>query len=116
MELLRESNGTRPKHKKKVLKWSDFEKKFKQEYISEAAQDQRRIQFENLTQGEMSVQEYEQRCNSLIRYAPYMLGNDELKAKKFFQGLKPVLRRYMATVDIRRYMVTVNIRSYRQVV
>ncbi len=51
----------------------------------------------------MSVREYEQRYNSLIRYAPYMLANDELKANKHFQGLKPVLRRYMATMDIRSY-------------
>ncbi len=57
MEMLRESNGTQPEHKKKVLKWLDFEKKFRQEYISEAAQDSRRIQFDNLVQGELSVWE-----------------------------------------------------------
>ncbi len=62
-----------------------------------------RIQFENLAQGELSVRDYEQRYNSLIWYASYMVKNDELNAKKFLQGLKAMLQRYMATVDIQSY-------------
>ncbi len=39
MKILRGSNDTRPEHKKKLLKWSNFEKKFRHEYISATAQD-----------------------------------------------------------------------------
>ncbi len=51
--------------------------------------------------------EDQQHYNSLIQYAPYMTRNDELKAKKFFQGLMPLLRRYVVVVDIWGYLQVV---------
>ncbi len=77
--------------------------KFRKQYISEDAQDQKRIEFEELVQGEMTVTEYEHWFSSLIRYAPYILDEGELRAKKFVHKLKPILRKFIVAVGIKSY-------------
>ena len=47
--------------------------------------------------------EYEQRFNSLIRYAPQYEGQEELRTKRFIRGLRPELRQILRAIGARDY-------------
>ena len=48
--------------------------------------------FLSLTQGSMSVLEYEARFVELSRYAPHIVIDEKRKVKEFMMGLRPSLR------------------------
>ncbi|XP_059629606.1 uncharacterized protein LOC132272479 [Cornus florida] len=62
-----------------------------------------RVQFIGLYQGRMSVIEYETRFTSLSRYAPEMVATDELRTKKFQDGLHLDIRPRISVLDLRTY-------------
>ncbi|XP_073225640.1 uncharacterized protein [Cicer arietinum] len=67
-------------------------------------------EFLNLLQGGMSVVEYVAKFEALSRYSHYLRDNpqDEWKAIKFEQGLRPELQRFIGILEIRDYPTLVN--------
>ncbi|MQL93980.1 hypothetical protein Taro_026629, partial [Colocasia esculenta] len=61
-------------------------------YIPEHVQDYMEQEFLTLTQGSMSVLEYEAKFAELSKYAPHIVADERRKVKKFIMGLKPSLR------------------------
>ncbi|MQM22313.1 hypothetical protein Taro_055363 [Colocasia esculenta] len=72
--------------------WAKFVHLFRAKYISEHVQDRMEQEFLTLTQGSMSVLEYEVRFAELSKYAPHIVADERRKVKKFIIGLKPSLR------------------------
>ncbi|MQM13770.1 hypothetical protein Taro_046696 [Colocasia esculenta] len=72
--------------------WTEFVRLFRAKYISEHVQDRMEQEFLTLTQGSMSVLEYEARFAELSKYAPHIVADEQRKVKKFIMGLKPSLR------------------------
>ncbi|MQM15403.1 hypothetical protein Taro_048349, partial [Colocasia esculenta] len=72
--------------------WAEFIRLFRAKYIPEHVQDRMEHEFLTLTQGSMSVLEYEARFAELSKYAPHIVANEQRKVKKFIMGLKPSLR------------------------
>ncbi|MQL92857.1 hypothetical protein Taro_025493 [Colocasia esculenta] len=72
--------------------WTEFVRLFRAKYILEHVQDRMEQEFLTLTQGSMSVLEYETRFAELSKYAPHIVADDQRKVKKFIMGLKPSLR------------------------
>ncbi|MQL88182.1 hypothetical protein Taro_020728 [Colocasia esculenta] len=60
--------------------------------LQERADDRMELEFLTLTQGSMSVLEYEARFVELSKYAPHIVADEWRKVKKFIMGLKPSLR------------------------
>ncbi|MQL78157.1 hypothetical protein Taro_010581 [Colocasia esculenta] len=58
-------------------------------------------EFLSLTQGSMTVLEYEARFSELSKYAPHIVENERRKTKKFVMGLKPSLRMRLVAFDHR---------------
>ncbi|MQM19408.1 hypothetical protein Taro_052412 [Colocasia esculenta] len=58
-------------------------------------------EFLSLTQGSMTVLEYEARFAELSKYAPHIVADERRKAKKFVMGLKPSLRMRLVVFDHR---------------
>ena len=56
-----------------VATWEDFVRLFKAKYIPEHVQDKMEQEFLSLTQGSMTVLEYEARFTELARYAPHIV-------------------------------------------
>lgn len=56
-----------------------FTRLFQEQYLGDAVQDLRQTQFDNLTQGSMSVLEYENEFSHLVRYVPQYYGMEEQK-------------------------------------
>ncbi|MQL97225.1 hypothetical protein Taro_029910, partial [Colocasia esculenta] len=72
--------------------WAEFIRLFRMKYIPEHVQDRMEQEFLTLTQGSMSVLEYEARFAELSKYAPHIVADERRKVKKFIMGLNPSLR------------------------
>ncbi|MQM00948.1 hypothetical protein Taro_033696 [Colocasia esculenta] len=72
--------------------WDEFVRLFRAKFVPEHIQDKMEQEFLALTQGSMTVLEYEARFAELSKYAPHIVADDRRKAKKFVMVLKPSLR------------------------
>ncbi|MQM11310.1 hypothetical protein Taro_044216 [Colocasia esculenta] len=79
--------------------WDEFVRLFRAKFVPEHIQDKMKQEFLTLTQGSMTVLEYEARFSELSKYAPNILADERRKAKKFVMGLKPSLRLRMVAFD-----------------
>ena len=66
-----------------VITWDEFEGIFLGKYFGEVAKHAKRMEFEHLIQGTMSVLEYESRFSELSRFALGMIGEEGKKARRF---------------------------------
>ena len=74
------------------ITWDLFVKTLYQRYFSEAVQEKKELEFINLKQGYMSVDEYQARFNVVSRFATHMISDEGRKVQKFQKGLKFSIR------------------------
>ncbi|MQM13568.1 hypothetical protein Taro_046494 [Colocasia esculenta] len=79
--------------------WDEFMRLFRAKFIPEHIQDRMEQEFLSLTQGSMTVLEYEARFAELSKYASHIVTDERRKAKKFVMGLKPSLRTRLVAFD-----------------
>ncbi|RVW13705.1 hypothetical protein CK203_087213 [Vitis vinifera] len=72
-------------------------------YFGEVAKHAKRMEFEHLIQGTMSVLEYESRFSELSHFALGMISEEGEKARRFQQGLRPAIRIRLVPLAIRDY-------------
>ena len=66
-----------------VMTWEEFERIFLGKYFEEVAKHSKRMEFEHLIQGPMSVLEYESRFSKLYRFALGMISEEGEKTRRF---------------------------------
>ncbi|MQM22703.1 hypothetical protein Taro_055758 [Colocasia esculenta] len=81
--------------------WDEFVRLFLAKFVPEHMQDRIEQEFLSLTQGSMTVLEYEARFSKLSKYAPHIVADERRKIKKFVMGLKPSLRTRLVAFDHR---------------
>ncbi|RVX14525.1 Transposon Ty3-I Gag-Pol polyprotein [Vitis vinifera] len=81
----------------------EFERIFLGKYFGEVAKHAKRMEFEHLIQGTMSVLEYESRFSELSHFALGMINEEGEKARRFQQGLRPAIRNRLVPLAIRDY-------------
>ncbi|MQL88061.1 hypothetical protein Taro_020612 [Colocasia esculenta] len=81
--------------------WDEFVRLFRAKFVPEHIQDRMEQEFLSLTQGSMTVLEYEARFAELFKYTPHIVTDERRKAKKFVMGLKPSLRTRLVAFDHR---------------
>ncbi|MQL96532.1 hypothetical protein Taro_029211 [Colocasia esculenta] len=81
--------------------WDEFVRLFRAKFVPEHIQDRMEQEFLSLTQGSMTMLEYEAMFAELSKYAPHIVMNERRKAKKFVMGLKPSLRTRLVAFDHR---------------
>ena len=72
---------------------------FRGKYFPEHVQEQKEREFAELVQGALSVAEYETKFSTLEKYAPHIFNNLRRKLKKFMDGLRSNIHRYVTTND-----------------
>ena len=60
-------------------------------------------EFLQLTQGSLSLVEYERKFDELSRFAPHLVDTEELKARRFERGLRPDLYNAIAVLPLPTY-------------
>jgi hypothetical protein len=75
-----------------TLTWSDFKKKFENQFYSKYHRKVKEQEFLALRQGDMSVLEYEKRFHDLSLFAPHYMPIEEHMIEKLRDGLRQDLR------------------------
>ncbi|VFQ78790.1 unnamed protein product [Cuscuta campestris] len=82
--------------------WAHFEWAFKQEYIPKRFSEERRKEFVELQQGDMTLPEYRQKFTRLAKFAPTLVSTPTDCIEEFRKNLRPDLRSrvsVLTTVD-----------------
>ena len=87
LALYKRTNGS-------IERFSDFEVEFNHKYFPVEAWDRLESQFLDLTQGRMSVREYEENFNRFRRYVGKELEDETVQVRRFIRGLRVELRTY----------------------
>ncbi|MQM16973.1 hypothetical protein Taro_049937, partial [Colocasia esculenta] len=93
--------------------WDAFMRLFRAKFVPEHIQDKMEQEFLSLTQGSMTVLEYEARFSELSKYALHIVEDEHRKTKKFVMGLKPSVRTRLVAFD-HRTLDEALIAAYRQ--
>ncbi|MQL93368.1 hypothetical protein Taro_026007 [Colocasia esculenta] len=81
--------------------WDEFVRLFRAKFVPEHIQDKMEHEFLSLTQGSMTILEYEARFAEISKYAPHIVADERRKVKKFVMGLRPSLRTRLVAFDHR---------------
>ena len=81
------------------ISWEKFLEVFKEKYFFDHVQEMKEQEFADLVQGALTVAEYEAKFSALGRYAPHIFDNPRRTLKKFVDGLRGSIRRYIGTND-----------------
>ncbi|MBM1124187.1 retrotransposon gag domain-containing protein, partial [Klebsiella pneumoniae] len=71
------------------LSWEDFKEVFLDEFFPDTLRERKREEFANLTQQNLTVEQYQRDFTKLSRYAPDMISSEKRKIRKFESGLRP---------------------------
>ncbi|XP_030512340.2 uncharacterized protein LOC115726558 [Rhodamnia argentea] len=86
-----------------ALSWDAFVRVFNAKYFSDCAGEQKLIEFMNLRQNQMTVDQYEARFAELSRYAQRMVEDPEDKARRFRDGLKSEIKDVLVPFNLKNY-------------
>ncbi|XP_022549170.1 uncharacterized protein LOC111201461 [Brassica napus] len=83
------------------LTFADFIREFDRKYFPKEAMDRNKCEFEHVSQGEMSVMEYEVVFNQLRRFAGVGISEEDL-IRKFLSGMRVEIRNRCRVVTYHR--------------
>ncbi|XP_026428958.1 uncharacterized protein LOC113324893 [Papaver somniferum] len=86
-----------------LFTWVEFRLAFLNKYFPQTARNQRMIEFMQLTQRNMTVAQYQAKFEELSRFATHLVENEELKAFKFQEGLRPSIKGRLSILKITSY-------------
>jgi hypothetical protein len=93
------------------ISWTLFKKEFNDRFFPKAQQKLRAREFQNLVQGNLTVELYAAKFMELARFAINMVPDDESMAEKFQEGLLPRIRDRVACLEIKDFNKLVNVAS-----
>ena len=68
------------------LTWTRFLELFYTKHFPLSVRNRKATEFQTLTQGSRTVAEYDRAFTELARYAPHMVNDEYMKARKFESG------------------------------
>ncbi|XP_073289357.1 uncharacterized protein [Primulina huaijiensis] len=72
-----------------VITWKIFRAEFYRRFFPVSYREDKKVEFKNLKQGQLNMEEYVAKFSTLLHFAPYVAGNDEAVADQFINGLNP---------------------------
>jgi hypothetical protein len=86
------------------ISWERFKKEFNDRFFPRAQRQQCAQDFQDLKQGNMTVEQYSAEFQKLSRYAPHLIPDEKTKAKRFRDGLSPRIRERIIFFKITDYV------------
>lgn len=83
--------------------WVMFVEAFNKKYFPPSVRERKMVDFLELVQGDMTVDEYDARFVELSRYAPAFFENETQKARKFERGLHPRIGYRLTALNLPTY-------------
>ena len=85
--------------------WAQFKTAFHTEFYPPAFVETKRLEFETLTQGSMTVSEYERRFRELSDFCPNLVENEVDKKRRFLDGLSELIALSLSGSDHPTYQL-----------
>ncbi|GMI64774.1 hypothetical protein HRI_000146700 [Hibiscus trionum] len=79
--------------------WTFFQNVFKRRYLGVRYLDEKKREFMSLTQGSMSVAEYEVQFVRLSQYAPELVPDERARCERFHYGLETDVKMYLLAAE-----------------
>ena len=86
-----------------IVTWAQFLQAFNEKYFSDSYQRQKREEFILLTQGRMTISEYDAKFNALSRFAPALVKTEKDKCHKFEMGLELSIKQRISSFQLEIY-------------
>ncbi|CAH2812834.1 MAG: hypothetical protein CBHOC_5440, partial [uncultured Caballeronia sp.] len=83
--------------------WANFVREFNNKFVPPVVQERREEAFIRCRQGLQSVAEYETQFTKLSRYAPMFVGTEQLRIRRFIQGLNVELQESLVALPMETY-------------
>jgi hypothetical protein len=94
-----------------IITWDLFKVEYNRRFFPRAQRQLRAIEFQNLVQGDMTVEQYSARFIELARFAANLIPNEESKAERFGNGLNPHIKERVICLKIKDYARLVEVAS-----
>jgi hypothetical protein len=94
-----------------VITWEMFKEEYNRRFFPRSQRQLRAIEFQNLVQGDMTVEQYSARFMELARFAANLIPDEETKAERFENGLNPRIRERVICLEIKEYARLVEVTS-----
>ncbi|KAG8499167.1 hypothetical protein CXB51_005608 [Gossypium anomalum] len=92
---------------KERVTWDFFQEEFRKKYISQRFIDQKRKEFLELKQGNMTVTDYEREFVRLSKYAQECVSTEAIMCKRFEDGLNDDIRLSVGVLEIKELVILV---------
>ncbi|KAG8485940.1 hypothetical protein CXB51_019280 [Gossypium anomalum] len=92
---------------KERVTWDFFQEEFRKKYISQRFIDQKRKEFLELKQGNMTVADYEREFVRLSKYAQECVSTEAIMCKRFEDGLNDDIRLSVGVLEIKELVILV---------
>ncbi|XP_062170374.1 uncharacterized protein LOC133876106 [Alnus glutinosa] len=94
-----------------VITWEMFKVEYNRRFFPRSQRQLQAIEFQNLVQGNMTVEQYSARFMELARFAANLIPDEESKAERFENGLNPRIRERVICLEIKDYARLVEVAS-----
>ncbi|GKV36288.1 hypothetical protein SLEP1_g44436 [Rubroshorea leprosula] len=83
--------------------WDKFVQAFYQKYFSAAVLERKELEFMNLKQDDITVDEYQAKFSSLMKFASHLVNDEVRKVRKFQRGLKASIKNKVVPQMLKTY-------------
>ncbi|GFS44716.1 hypothetical protein Acr_00g0091660 [Actinidia rufa] len=85
------------------MDWARFKVIFREKFVPRAVQNAKCSEFEHLKQLGMTIADYEGSFSNLAEYAPHLVATDEMRARRFEDGLRHEIKRVIRPLVLPTY-------------
>ncbi|GFZ17079.1 hypothetical protein Acr_26g0003490 [Actinidia rufa] len=85
------------------MNWARFKVIFREKYVPRALQNAKCAEFEHLKQTGKTIADYEAAFTNLAEYAPHLVATDEMRARRFEDGLRYEIKRVIRPLVLPTY-------------
>jgi hypothetical protein len=86
-----------------VITWDLVKIEYNRRFFPKAQRQLRAIEFQNLVQGDMTVEQYSAKFIELSRFTTNLIPDEESKAEQFKNGLNPHIKEIVICLEIKDY-------------
>jgi hypothetical protein len=91
------------------ITWESFKVEYNTRFFPRAHRQLQAIEFQNLVQGSMTVEQYSFRFMELAKFAANLISDEESKAERFKKGLNPRIKERVICLEIKDYAKMVEV-------
>ncbi|XP_035540236.1 uncharacterized protein LOC118344218 [Juglans regia] len=92
-----------------AVSWVRFKREFNDRFFPNTMRKQKAREFNNLVQGEMTVEQYARRFIELGKFATHLIATEEMRIERFQEGLRREIRRQVACLQIPTFQQLVEV-------